>query len=511
VSNLHKCLKDITVEGKTGRISLYKKIVEIKNSSKKWLNGYGKNGFKHSQQLEDILDKIISNPINSDKISRSEIFILLAAVYLHDIGYCNQGKLDPKGHPQRSRKMILDDPGKYKFSDFLPYDNGPPLVAQAVAQVCLGHAKENEVPLNSITENFPDQILPDEELNLRKLSSLLRVVDEADDQYSRPTIAKLARTNIPKVKIEHAIVITYIVQESSKITQDLIYEKNRFLLSSFRYLESKKMLMSIRSKESPLFKSPTINDLLEKIDSESHKELLIDELITILSSHLIDKTANLKRIDLDLPMKYTIFRKICNCFMDVSSESKHAIEPYLTGIFFSLVTDPDIVSDKTLFIKLLNSGNIFFSKCHQIDQNQKQIIIEEIQQIASNDYLRLMNQITLMKKIQLVNPNKNSELYPVINKQFNGIIDNYDRLYEVYKFSIAIKNSMFITQFEEKFLTLIDELVMILENLSDLDIGDENNKVFLDYCNDLQRKLLCLSSELPEETKNKYIHLTNYK
>jgi hypothetical protein len=60
-----------------------------------------------------------------------------------------------------------------------------PLAAQAVADVCYGHAYESVCPLRNISNNFGDSYLCNDPLNLRRLAALLRLADEMDQAYIR--------------------------------------------------------------------------------------------------------------------------------------------------------------------------------------------------------------------------------------------------------------------------------------------------------------------------------------
>ncbi|MBW1965613.1 MAG: hypothetical protein JRI40_10460, partial [Deltaproteobacteria bacterium] len=169
-----------------GGIDFHKHISRVRKEASSWLEGIEKNGVEHSKRLEGYLDRLIPDEFKK-KLKPAEIFILLYAVYLHDIGYRNeQGKIESSDHPLRSKKYILKDPKKYLFDQFPPMKEGEaPLAAQAVADVCYGHSHELVCPLDSIDDKFPDQYLCSETLNLRLLAALLRLADEMDQPYMR--------------------------------------------------------------------------------------------------------------------------------------------------------------------------------------------------------------------------------------------------------------------------------------------------------------------------------------
>jgi formylglycine-generating enzyme required for sulfatase activity len=173
-----------------GRVNFHEHISKVKEEAASWLDGIEKNGIDHSKRLEGYLDLLIPDEFK-EKLKPAEVFILLYAVYLHDIGYKvkdEDGKIrEVSGeHPLRSKEYILADPAKYLFDRFAPMKKGEaPLAAQAVAEVCYGHAHESVCPLREIRPDFGDQCLCEQTLNLRRLAALLRLADEMDQAYIR--------------------------------------------------------------------------------------------------------------------------------------------------------------------------------------------------------------------------------------------------------------------------------------------------------------------------------------
>jgi formylglycine-generating enzyme required for sulfatase activity len=168
-----------------GRIDFREHISRVRKEASNWLEGIEKNGIEHSKRLEGYLDRLIPDEFKK-KLKPAEVFILLYAVYLHDIGYRkDDGSIEPKDHPKRSEEKILKEPATYLFGNFLSRGSEPPSAAKAVATVCYGHAPESICPLDKIDDKFPDQTLCSETLNLRLLAALLRLADEMDQPYMR--------------------------------------------------------------------------------------------------------------------------------------------------------------------------------------------------------------------------------------------------------------------------------------------------------------------------------------
>ncbi len=185
MSDLHNMLRGITVEGTSGPINLYDRISNIRERAKAWLSNLGKNGYQHSQRLEEYLDNLTQNAREKGLLTPQEAFILLCSVYLHDIGYWLNDHCEAVGHPERSRDLVMDNPNEYLLGDFRCMPERSPRVAEAVGLVCYGHSEERFRPLNEIPNDFADHFLSPELLNLRKLAALLRLADEADDPYIR--------------------------------------------------------------------------------------------------------------------------------------------------------------------------------------------------------------------------------------------------------------------------------------------------------------------------------------
>lgn len=206
--NLHKMLEGEKTSDE--KIDFYKHISQVKKEAPNWLKDIPKNGIEHSKRLEDYLNRLIPDDFK-EKLDLADRFILLYAVYLHDIGYRKEnGEIDADDHPLRSKKYILENPDKYLFEDFPRMNPGePPLAAQAVAEICYGHTHETICPLENIPYDFGDQCLCSEPINLRRLTALLRLADEMDQPYTRLESQGTLRRTISLVKIGTDIVRWY--------------------------------------------------------------------------------------------------------------------------------------------------------------------------------------------------------------------------------------------------------------------------------------------------------------
>jgi hypothetical protein len=269
--NLHKYLKGQS--SPTG-VNFYDHICKIKEKAKKWLKPLDKNGISHSKRIEEYLNKLIPDEFFKEKwLSPAEVFVLLYAVYLHDIGYIkDDGTIDPKDHPKRSGEKIRNNWTAYCFSSdfFPPYQNEHPRAAEAVATVCECHAPEGVCKLNEVPQKFSDQALDSKPLNLKRLTALLRLADEADDPYIRGKASQSYRKNVVLVEIKNDIIVWHWDedkwnkginhQEIGAELNNRIREKEGLLKSTNEYLREFKL-------DKRLFLEPTLPPSLSEIQT----------------------------------------------------------------------------------------------------------------------------------------------------------------------------------------------------------------------------------------------------
>ena len=135
-----------------------------------------KNGFKHSERLENYLDYLTKDIRNNNKITSIEIFILLCATYMHDVGYKVDEKIIPEGHAERSQEMILKNPILYHLNDFPVFDQKYPRIAEAIGFVCLGHKIDiKNDNLNLIPDEFQDSVFWKSEYQFTKDYSIVKI------------------------------------------------------------------------------------------------------------------------------------------------------------------------------------------------------------------------------------------------------------------------------------------------------------------------------------------------
>lgn len=153
-----------------------KLAVIIDESHNKWLRDLGKNDFVHSRSIESILDRLVPDNIKQDEkyFDHGEIFILLASVYLHDIGRHS----DSLHHEIEAYEDIRTNFLKYYLNEF---------EGEAIAQVCAAHASEEVWPISSCNPSFGISGMSSagRTFNLQRMGALLRLADELDNTFKR--------------------------------------------------------------------------------------------------------------------------------------------------------------------------------------------------------------------------------------------------------------------------------------------------------------------------------------
>ena len=142
-----------------------------------WLRDLGKNDIQHSRAIEKILDRLVPDSIKNDEqfFDHGEVYLLLAAVYLHDIGR----KKDVYHHEIESYNMLTKDPRRFFLRDRFE--------AEAVGQICASHSAESVWPIQKTDANYGIAGLTSSgrTLNLRRMGALLRLADELENTYER--------------------------------------------------------------------------------------------------------------------------------------------------------------------------------------------------------------------------------------------------------------------------------------------------------------------------------------
>lgn len=151
-----------------------KKHIEyiLKMAEKDWLKGLEKNGFSHSRRIERNLDRLVPARAK-ESMPLGEIYLLLCAAYLHDVGY----KIDSRDHIKCGADDILHNYRKYGFSDRY--------IAKAVSWICSRHGPEKDYPIHKGNRGTIIAGISQDPLDLPFIAGLLRIADEVDNVYVR--------------------------------------------------------------------------------------------------------------------------------------------------------------------------------------------------------------------------------------------------------------------------------------------------------------------------------------
>jgi len=230
----------------------------IRMSGENWLKGLEKNGFGHSKSIESYLNRLVPLQVRN-KLSPAEIYLLLCAVYLHDVGH----KINPEDHINSGAQDIEKNYPKYGFRN--------EYVAYAVSQICRAHGPEKDYPIGKFEHRFSISGLPDfpRRLDLRFLGSLLRIADEIDSAYDRVMgrghPSKDLRCSILNVDIDTKLwLIVFQTKPSSSFEWIKLDWMRRHVQERLNDLVDIFDGKGLRYHENSIIMTPPINPFLEE-------------------------------------------------------------------------------------------------------------------------------------------------------------------------------------------------------------------------------------------------------
>ena len=163
-------------------------VTSVMSNSRIFFPTYTNHDFKHLHNVEDIIDKMLSEKIKKE-LSDEEIFCLLSAAWLHDIGmipandekekYENMSPDERKEyskkvrheHNIRSKSYIENNKKKLNIDDF---------EADIIGNISKGHRK---VDLGEYQDTYSKT-----KIRVSTLSAILRLGDECDVSHNREGI-----------------------------------------------------------------------------------------------------------------------------------------------------------------------------------------------------------------------------------------------------------------------------------------------------------------------------------
>ena len=399
-------LKDTIFED---RINLL--IDDAKNN---WLRDLGKNDFIHSNSIENNLDRLVPDgiKINENIFDKAEIFLLLYAVYLHDIGRSE----DEHHHEKETYHQILDNPEKHGLKNEFE--------AYAIAEVCYGHAKESEKPIKSIRTNYGIAGLSNKPLNLQFLAALLRLADEVDNAYTRVQGVKDQKGSIRNlIRYIGFDTSRWIIEfQSEPVTWKGWEELKKVQSYTQKRLDEIKEIIELKGI---LYYQIWLNPKdFSKISTPMPKNIELEELKQFVGSLLSEEPCYDK--------------KICKYTVDIYFEEKIRGQIYRNAAIVNKQIDENIIYEYMEMFKYLKRNDKIeqgFIIVENITDDINKIIKEEnikvttvhniLQTVANfseylNNYIKNYEDSPIFKKDCYIPLTANLE-----TKEDVGIIDNY--------------------------------------------------------------------------------------
>lgn len=177
-------------------------VTSVMSNSRIFFPTYTNHDFKHLTNVEDIIDKMLTEEVKKE-LSDEEIFCLFSAAWLHDIGmipvndekeeYENMTSDERKEysikvrdhHNIRSKNYVENNKKKLNIDDF---------EADIIGNICKGH---RQVDLEKYSDTYSKT-----KIRLSSLSAILRLADECDVAYNRESMLSEEGVN-DETKEEH--------------------------------------------------------------------------------------------------------------------------------------------------------------------------------------------------------------------------------------------------------------------------------------------------------------------
>ena len=197
-------------------------VISVMSNTRFFFPTYTNHDFKHLNNVEDIINSMLTEEVKED-LSDEEIFCLLSATWLHDIGmipvnnekeeYDNKMPEERKQfaknvrfeHHIRSKCYIENHKEKLNLDDF---------EADIIGNICKGH---RQVDLGKY-----EDVHSKTKVRLASLSAILRLADECDVSHNRETT--LSQEGVDEETLEehykiHELVRTPVFDHENKIVK----------------------------------------------------------------------------------------------------------------------------------------------------------------------------------------------------------------------------------------------------------------------------------------------------
>lgn len=178
---------------------------------------YTPHNIEHSHQVEEVINRLVPERLVED-MSAQEIYLLLMAIYLHDVGMSDQGR-EPRAPGQTLEEYNDEARRKHSlFSSKYIQDNHRDLgltegQADVVSQISLAHSdikgrsgQPNCLTFRELIEDAGSEetFIEDDRVRVHFLAALLRLGDELDVDQKRTggAVYEQVRNFPPESKLE---------------------------------------------------------------------------------------------------------------------------------------------------------------------------------------------------------------------------------------------------------------------------------------------------------------------
>ncbi len=284
------------------------RIIE-QEAGKIWKKGelyhvyYTLHGLDHSNNIITILDKLFEGLNPADALNDTEIFCLLSAVYLHDVGMQCKFPDDV----ERAAKISELKKRPYTFQDLIRdehhirsgqyiKDTYKNLKLDHVEAECIRLISEGHRQIKLESKEYDDQPIGLERVRVRLLAALLRLADELDIAYTRApeTLLDILKNDMP---------------DYSRIQWLKHYYTSGILINTHQYANGKKRTSievhcqypneDVGRKITEVLISKHIEETLNNV-----RIILLEHGLILNLDHKIKCTPDLKEIPADVYDKY---------------------------------------------------------------------------------------------------------------------------------------------------------------------------------------------------------------
>lgn len=420
-------------------------VTSVMSNSRIFFPTYTNHDFKHLTNVEDIIDNMLTEEVKKE-LSDEEIFCLLSAAWLHDIGmipvndekeeYENMTPDERKEyskkvrdyHNIRSKNYVENNKEKLNIDDF---------EADIIGNICKGH---REVELGEYKDTYSKT-----KIRLSSLSAILRLADECDVAYNRESmlseegvddetkeehyrIHKLVRTPVFDNETIKLVSIAYndkdkeLLEKKRKKIQDELDEISPYLKKIG--VDFNKVELDCRM-DKEYVKKRIILSVINDNDPHSNDDEWIDDadINNCLEELMCDKKI-IKNEKYELTDDIDLFKEICRMFLN----------EWMEEFFFTKYLEKMV--NKSL-IQVENNFNFIFEK------NEREIRKKLLKNSPTSTYILLFIDDLINHPSFNISSNQNGKLifdsiislglfndiYKYSNKiEFENIYDNFKKL-----------------------------------------------------------------------------------